>query len=378
MSAYPLQQVKDLVLDKSMKRSQQIELSPNNKQASLMAQHAGYARVAYNFALSSFKQGLDKGEWRSYIGIKREFNAVKREQFDWCSNLSQNASKNAIHNLGDAVARWKKGQNRFPTYKNRSGKCSYQADNGTGTIEVHKKRIKLSKIGWVRMREELRWTGEISKVVISKRNGRWFASILIHCDNANYQYQPSLFDDREPIGIDVGINTLATCSNGDTYDNPRPLKHYIRKLRRANRRLSRKVLLSNNWHKANRILQSVHYRIACVRKDAHHKTSTDIVRKASAIGIETLNISGLLKNRKLSKALSDSALSRFLTMLKYKAERRGIPITEASQFFASSKMCSSCGHKKTDLTLSDRQYCCSECGLDIDRDLNAAINLCPT
>ena len=118
-------------------------------------------------------------------------------------------------------------------------------------------------------------------------------------------------------------------------------------------------------------------RIACIREDAHHQASIRIVCKASAIGIETLNISGLLKNRRLAKALSDSALSRFLTMLKYKAERHGIPITEADQFYASSKTCSHCGHKKKDLTLSDRTYHCNECGFECDRDVNAAINLCP-
>ena len=359
------------------RRSQQIELNPNNKQARLMSKHAGYARVAYNFALSSFKVGLDNDEWRTYVDIKREFNAVKYDKFDWCKELSQNASKNAIHNLGDAVTRWKKGQNSFPVYKKRSDRISYQADNGTGTVEVDKKRINLPKMGWVRMREELRYKGTISKVVVSKRNNRWFVSVLIDCDISNFKHQPPLFDDKQPMGVDVGINTLATCSNGDTYDNPRPLKRYERKLARANRSLSRKVYLSKNWHKAKAVLSGVHYRIGCIREDAHHQASIRIVRKASAIGIETLNISGLLKNRKLAKALSDSALSRFLTMLKYKADRRGIPITEADQFFASSKTCSSCGHKKKDLTLSDRIYHCSECGLDIDRDFNAAINLCP-
>ena len=227
------------------------------------------------------------------------------------------------------------------------------------------------------MREALKWTGEISKVIVSKRNGRWFVSILVHCDSNNYKHQPLLFDDKQPIGIDVGINTLATCSNGDTYDNPRPLKRFERKLARANRALSRKIKGSQNWQKAKAVLSGVHDRIACIREDAHHQATTKIVRKASAIGIETLNISGLLKNRKLAKALSDSALSRFLTMLKYKADRRGISITEADQFFASSKICSNCGHTKQDLVLSDRRYHCSECGLDIDRDLNAAINLCP-
>ena len=344
-----------------------------------MVQHAGYARVAYNFALSSLKEGLDNDEWRSYVDIKREFNAVKYDKFHWCTKLSQNAAKNAIHHFGDATARWKKGQNKFPVYKRRDGKCSYQADNGEGTVDVYKKRIHLPKIGWVRMREELRYSGEITRVVISKRNNRWFASLTVRrLDSNNYKHQAPLFDDkRVPIGIDVGINTLATCSNGDTYDNPRPLKRYERKLARANRSLARKMLRSQNWYKAKHMLSNIHYRIACIREDAHHQASTKILRKASAIGVETLNISGLLKNRKLAKALSDSALSRFLRMLKYKADRRGVPVKEADRFFASSKTCSRCGHKKKDLLLSDRQYHCSECGLDIDRDLNAAINLSP-
>ena len=343
-----------------------------------MAQHCGYKRVAFNFALSSFKAGLDADEWQSEQDLRKEFNASKRDKFPWCSDLSQNASKNAIRDLGDAVTRWKKGQNRFPVYKKRSGKCSYQADNGVGTVKVDKKRIDLPKIGWVRMREELRYTGEITKVVVSRKNDRWFVSILVRCDSNNYKHQPTLFDDKQPIGVDVGINTLATCSDGDPkYDNPRPLKRYERKLRRANKALSRKCKGSQNWYKAKKRLGSVHYRIGCIREDAHHQASTKIVRKASALGIETLNISGLLKNRRLAKALSDSALSRFLTMLKYKAERRGIPITQADMFFASSKTCSHCGHKKKDLTLSDRTYHCNECGFECDRDVNAAINLCP-
>ena len=343
-----------------------------------MSKHAGYARVAYNFGLSLFKVGLDDDEWRTYVDIKREFNAVKYDKFHWCKELSQNASKNAIHNLGDAVTRWKKGQNRFPVYKNRSGKCSYQADNGEGTIDVNKKRINLPKIGWVRMREELRYSGEITKVVISKYNNKWFASITVRrLDSSNYKHQPDLFNNKKPIGIDVGINTLATCSNGDTYDNPRPLKRFERKVAREQRKLSRKQKGSQNWHKQKKRVPVVHARIANIREDAHHQATIRIVRKASAVGIETLNISGLLKNRKIAKALSDSSLGGFLSKLKYKADRRGIPITEAAQFFASSKTCSNCGDKKSDLTLSDRTYHCSECGYECDRDLNAAINLCP-
>ena len=171
------------------RRSQQIELNPNNKQSHTYVSTCRVCPCCVQLGLSSFKVGLDNDEWRTYVDIKREFNAVKYDAFDWCKELSQNASKNAIHNLGDAVTRWQKGQNNFPTYKKRSDRISYQADNGTGTVEVYKNRINLPKIGWVRMREELRYTGRISKVVVSKRNNRWFVSILIDCDISNFNYQ---------------------------------------------------------------------------------------------------------------------------------------------------------------------------------------------
>ena len=177
------------------------------------------------------------------------------------------------------------------------------------------------------------------------------------------------------IGVDVGITTLATLDNGRKYENPRPLKRYERKLKREQRKLSRKVFLSQNWYKQKQMVERIHYRIACIRKDAHHKTTAEIVNRAGAIAIETLKVTNLLKNRKLSKALSDSALGGFLEKLKTKAEALGIPIIQADAFFASSQTCSMCGHKKDDLTLSERQYHCSNCRTSIDRDVNAALNL---
>ncbi|RKU07840.1 transposase, partial [Candidatus Poribacteria bacterium] len=224
---------------------------------------------------------------------------------------------------------------------------------------------------WIKMREALRFVGKIIQVTISRTAHRWFVSITVETEDTGLVDTST----HPVIGIDVGISTLATLSDGTKYDNPRPLKRYERKLRREQRKLSRKVLLSNNWFKQKRSVERVHYRIACIRNDAHHKATTDIVSKASAIGIETLKITNILKNRKLAKALSDSALGGFLLKLKTKAEALGIPVVEAPHFFASSKTCSCCGHKKKDLALSERTYHCSECGTSIDRDINAAINL---
>ena len=168
---------------------------------------------------------------------------------------------------------------------------------------------------------------------------------------------------------------MATCSDGSKYANPRPLKRYEKKLARFQRRLSKRVRGSNNWYKQKDKVARLHYRIACMREDAHQKATTDIANRVSGIGIETLKVSNMLKNKKVAKALSDSALGGFLSMLKTKAEARGIKPKEAGQFFASSKTCSSCGNKKDDLKLSERTYHCSACGISIDRDVNAAINL---
>lgn len=357
-------------------KTHKIALAPNNKQATRLAQHCGYARVAQNHALSEFKDNLHQGEWMSDMELRKSFNAVKDEKYPWCRGLSQNVSKNAIRNLGDAIKRWqdKSLPNKFPRYKHRSGRVSYQADNGAGSIQVEDKRVNLPKVGWIRMREALRWRGQIRKCVVSKRAGRWFISILVKtADMGNRQRSDA--PSGEVIGIDVGIKTLAVTSDGRAFENPKALYRYLRKLRRAQRALSRSVYQSRNWYRKALVVQKIHYRIACIREDAHHKASTAIVTSASVIGIESLRVAGLLKNRRLSKALSDASLSGFLTMLKYKAVACGVVSVEAPTHFPSSKQCSACGHRKEKLSLSERTYHCEACGFVCDRDVNAAHNL---
>ena len=355
--------------DDLMLKTHKIVLNPNNAQATQFARHCGYARVTYNHALFDFKEGLGAGQWRSHIELCRCFNAIKHEQYDWCGDMSQNVSKNAIYtNLKDAIGRWKSGQNRFPKFKKRSHGQSYQADSGRGTITVVGKRIKFPKIGWVRMFQPLRFLGTICKVVISKQGHRWFASILVN----------TVVDDTAPVptvGVDVGIKHLAVTSEGVYYANPKALKRYQRKLKRLQRRLSKRNKGSRNWYKLKDKIAKLHYRIMCIRQDAQHKASTEITNSASCIGIESLNVGGMLKNHRLARALSDTSLSSFLEMLKTKAERINVEIVEADTFYPSSKTCSACGSVNGDLSLSDRTYHCSVCGHTQDRDLNAAINL---
>ena len=168
---------------------------------------------------------------------------------------------------------------------------------------------------------------------------------------------------------------MSLTSEGIYYENSKALKRYERKLKRLQRQLSRKVKGSRNYQKIRTKLAKLHYRITSIREDAQHKVTTTIVNNASRIGIESLNVAGMLKNHRIAKALSDASLSSFLSMLKYKAERIGVKIVEANTFYPSSKTCSRCGIVDSDLSLSDRTYHCSACGHTQDRDLNAAINL---
>ena len=350
-------------------KSHKIVLLPTNAQRAWFAQQCGYARFAYNAALADFKSGLDANDWRSFIDLNNRFNQAKKA-YDWTKGMDQRAALYAIKNLSEGVKRWKDKLNGFPKFKKRGSRQSYTTDEQS--VKVEGKRIKLPKIGWVKMFQALRFEGEIIRVTISRAAHRWFVSISV---DTGTPHHPRDTRGLPVVGVDVGINSLATLDNGTHYENPRPLRRFEQKLSREQRKLSRKVFLSENWYKQKRKVERIHYKIACIRLDAHHKATTEIVNNASAIGIETLKVTHLLKNRNLAKALSDSALGGFLEKLRTKAKSRGIPIVEAPQFFASSKMCSSCGHKKEDLSLEDRQYHCSSCGYTENRDVNAARNL---
>ncbi len=349
-------------------KTHKITLNPNNKQRTWFTQQCGYARFAYNQALSDFKVGLDNDNFQSWRTLNNNFNKAKKG-YDWTRSQDQRAALYAIKNLGQAITNWVSKRARFPRFKKRGIRDAWTTDEQS--VKVEGKRVRLPKVGWVKMRQALRFVGKIISVTISRTAHRWFISITVETEDTEVVDNST----HPVIGIDVGINTLATLSNGTKYDNPRPLKRYERKLKREQRKLSRRVFKSKNWFKQKHKLERIHYRIACIRNDAHHKATTEIVNLASTISIETLKITNMLKNRKLAKALSDSALGGFLNKLKTKADAFGIPVLQAPQFYASSKTCSRCRHKKDDLTLSERTYHCSQCDYQIDRDINAAINL---
>ncbi len=354
-------------------KTHNIALRPSAEQAQAFRQHAGFRRFVYNYALSAFKEGLENGEWRSGRTIRTGFNARKKKEFSWHSSLIARVASHAFDDFDTACKRWKNKLAKFPRYKRKSGKQSFRVDNKRNSVRFdgNGKRILLPKIGWVRTFETLRFKGDIMRVVIKKRGHRWFASILVATEDS---VKPDLRG-LPTVGIDVGINSLATLSDGRVYKNPRAFRRLERKLARLQRSLSRSVYLSQNWRKKKAKVMRLHYRISCIREDAHQKATSAIVRGVSAIVIETLHVKGMLKNRNIAKALQDAALGGFLSKLASKAAALGVHVVKADRFFASSKTCSACGYKREDLTLADRTFRCEACGVSVDRDLNAAINL---
>ena len=322
-----------------MIRSHKIRLTPNNVQASLLAQHCGFARFAYNHALADFKSGLDEGEWRGDRTLRPRWNAEKDTLAPWCRTLSQYAAKNAIINLGRAIQAFGANRARFPSFKKKGRHDSYTASNDPDTVPVNGRLVQLPKIGPVRMREELRFVGSVKTVTVSKTAGRWYASFAV--DDGT---EPAPVRTGESVGIDMGVVTLATLSDGTTVENPRPLASALRRLRHLDKVIarSRKLNGSKSSNRRRRLMDRrarLHERIRALRNDVHHKATTAIVKWYAGVRVETLNVAGMMRNRQLARALADAGVSSFLRMLEYKSELYGAVFTKADQWFASAKTC---------------------------------------
>jgi putative transposase len=249
----------------------------------------------------------------------------------------------------------------------------------TGSIRIGHKWIQLPRIGKMRLKEwdYLPQDTRILSATVSKRAGHWFVSVLVE---ETFEGHTKATDDG--IGVDLGIKDMAVASDGRVFSNPKALRCKLKKLKRLQRQLSRKQKSSNNRARAKHKLARLHYRIACSRQDVLHKATTSITARTKpewgrpgVIGLEDLHIAGMLKNHKLAQAIADVGLGEFNRQIEYKALWSGVKIHRVDRFYPSSKTCSQCGSVKETLPLSERSYHCAECGLEIDRDLNAALNL---
>ena len=371
-----------------MKRAHRVALKPTPEQESLFGQHAGYARFAYNWALGEYQAGLDVGEWLNHQSLRPRWTVVKKIIAPWAAPLSQNAAKYAIIDFGAAAESWgeyrkriKAGQRPgrrvgFPKFKRRKHEQGFRADNGPDTVRVDSKAVILPKIGTVAMVERLRFHGSIREVTINRTAGTWFACFCVEDGQT-----PPPVKDGPTIGVDVGVGTMAVCSDGTTVDNPKALASGIKQLRRLDKAIARSRNVhgrSNHSNRRERLYarrRNLHARIVNVRNDNHHKATTAIVKSAGRVVVETLNVSGMVRNCRLARAISDAGMSGFLGKLEYKCAWYGAEFVKADRWFASSKLCAHCGWKNDDLTLSDREWWCGGCGALNHRDINAAMNL---
>ena len=347
-----------------------IALDSTNKQRTLLAKSAGTARFAYNWALNAWKRQYRNGEKPSEAALRRQLNAIKGTDYPWMFEVPKAAPQQAVKNLGDAFKRFFQGKSAYPRFKKKFVDDSFRADNGPGTFDVQGKWIRLPRIGWIRTREPLRFSGKLKRVVVSRTADRWFASVLVEMDTN----QP----DRENQaigGVDLGVKALATLPDGTTFESPKALERNLKKLRRLSKAHSRKKSGSKNKRKSAARLARLHRRIANIRADALHKLTSELVRRYGVIGIEDLNVSGMMQNDRLARHIADVGFHAFRRQLDYKAELYGTRIVVADRFHASSKTCSACGSKNETLRLSDRAWTCRSCGTSHDRDANAAANL---
>lgn len=351
-------------------RAYKTELKLNNKEISSCHKHAGVARFAWNWGLARrIEEYRGTGTSSNSIEQNRELNALKKIEFPWMYDVSKCAPQEALRDLDKAYANFFNERTKYPKFKKKNkSKNSFRL---TGRFKIFDNSIQLPRLGKLRLKEHgyIPINTHVLSVTISEKAGHWYVSVSVEEDITVPENQ------GETVGVDLGIKTMAYVSDGTTFNAPKPLKQYERKLKRANQHLSRTKKGSENRKKAVQEVQKIHKKISDIRIDALHKVTTHLTKTKSVIVLEDLNVSGMMKNHCLAKAISDIGLYEFRRQIEYKSQRYGSTVTFADRFYPSSKRCSSCGHIKQDLTLSDRTYVCNNCGNTIDRDYNASLNL---
>ena len=378
-----------------MIKSIKVRLNPNNKQLTKLFQYAGCARFAYNWAIAREQESYNQGNNFLFDNeLRKEFTQLKKqEEYKWLNDVSCNVTKQAIKDACNTYKRFFKGQCKYPRFKSKKYSTpSFYQDNVrirfTNThVKVEgfskSKKQNKQKLNWIKLCEKGRIPTNCRYM-----NPRftydglyWYVSVGVEVDITN------TLASNEGIGVDLGIKDLAVCSNGSTYKNINKIQK-VKKLEKRKRRLQRSIsrryeknkkgvsyCKTCNIIKREKELLKVVKRLTNIRHNHIHQITSEIVkRKPSFICIEDLNVSGMIKNRHLSKAVQQQGFYEFRRQIEYKSEWSNIPVITADRFFPSSKLCSCCGTIKKDLKLSDRTYKC-ECGNVIDRDFQASLNL---
>lgn len=353
-----------------MQIAHKIEIYPNNVQKTYLNKCFGVSRFTYNWALAEWQKRYKNKEKTSGMSLKKEFNAIKKEQYPWVKEVTKWAAQQPFLDLQNGFNKFFKKQGGYPKFK-KKGKSSDSCYVASESIKVEADSLKLPLMrSKIKMSELIRFNGKINSVTLSKRANRYFASFQIEIAESVKVELP-----KRSIGVDIGIKSLFVTSDGHEVHAIKPLRNNLRRLKRYSRQLSKKVRGSENSQKVKTKLSKLHFRISNQRKDVLHKFTTFLCSNYSVINVEDLSAKNMVKNHKLALAISDIGIGEFKRQLEYKSKTFGNVLNFADRFCPSSKLCSSCGHKKDDLKLSDRIYKCEKCELEIDRDFNASLNI---
>ncbi|MDR2165978.1 MAG: transposase [Zoogloeaceae bacterium] len=382
-----------------MLMTHKIALDLNNVQTTHMARAAGCARFAYNWALGEW--GKQYAAWKenkrlpkpNQMALRRQLNSIKREQFPWMLEVTKCAPQRAIMQLGDAFRHFFAGRAKYPKFRKKGVHDRFSLSNDQFCIEGS--RLRVPNLGWVKLRETLRFTGKIISATISRVADRWFVSITVDVEEHVLPKAENELQDKNQVtsefrrsqnqgevGVDLGVKALATLSTGESIEGPKALKHLLCRLRRLSRSVSRKVKGGKNRHKARQRLARLRARIGNLRGDALHKLTTDITRRFHTIGIEDLNVRDMTRNRCLARSVSDMGFHEFRRQLEYKAAMRGGQVVVTDRFIPSRRSAlpspvagTGLEPAPTELPLFERARDCPQCGARHDRDVDAATNL---
>ncbi len=334
------------------------------------------ARFAYNWGLAYYTEQREADPDYKFreTAIRKALNAVKHEMFPWMNDVTKCAPQLAIKvNLHNAFRNFFNKTSDYPKFHKKGVRDSFALANDQFKLE--NKRVWIPKLGWVKMRESLRFAGKVLNATVRERAGHWFIAIQVEmAEKAVYRF------DNTVVGVDLGVATLVTLSNGQKFSSAKATSKFATKLRRMNQSLARSIgskkgeIKSNNFRKKQAKLSKLHFKIYNSRNDQNQQLTTKLVKTYKTICIEDLKVQEMLRNNKFAKHLADRSFYEFRRQLAYKANLYGSIIIIADTYYPSSKTCSSCGNKKETLLLDERMYTCS-CGAALDRDVNAAINL---
>ncbi len=366
-------------------RAHLIRLNTTPEQALYFRKACGVARHAYNWALARWKAKRSAGERVKFNELKAEYNRLKREQFPWAYEVTKCAPEQAFSDLKAALTNYwrmkedgtqpklkhprKDGEEAgFPHFKSKKrDRLSFYLANDKFSVDGH--TLRVPKLGDVNMTEALRSQGNILSATISERAGWWFISITVDIEHEIPAHHGGT------VGIDLGLKTLATTSDGMVFENQRHYRHGLGRIKGLSKGLSRKVEGSQNWWKNTHKLARAQYRVACQRADTLHKMTTQLARLYALIGLEDLSVKGMLSNHCLAQAISDASFFEVQRQLVYKADWYGSYVQLVDRWYASSRTCHHCGWVKEDLTLKDRAWACEQCTTVHERDYNAALNI---